>query len=34
MTGKLPISREKPAAAEVVAVDGGPPFATGPPADA
>ena len=31
MTGALSIGREKPAAAEVMAVDGGPPMATGPP---
>ena len=29
MTGKLPIGREKPSAAAVIAVDGGTPMATG-----
>ena len=34
MTGKLPIGREKPSAAAVIAVDGGTPMATGPPGKA
>ena len=34
MNGKLPIGREKPSAAAMMAVDGGTPMATGPPGEA